>query len=328
MPERSRRTILVAVWLIASSISATAQDPQPQNTPTQEGQSGTAVENDGAKPFSIPFRIIEEPEAAISRKESEALSRQLQEKELIAQQGMNAATQSMNEATWWLVCLTWAGVAISLIALILLGWNLKLIRQSNKHAQAAANASLKAADAAAKSVDVALDADATMRSFGEMQVRAYLKADTFKLSPLEQNGFFLTFVIENTGSSPAFNIEGVTAVFSDSDYLLESPKELKGLHRLALRSSIQPNSQEVVGVPVWPSNSMSSDFKETSDLPVECVEVLVLYQTTFGRENGKICGDLSFRVSMPEHLDKVRETCELTNEQAFRCKRCAEPTLR
>ena len=95
-----------------------AQNEQVQTTTQQEPAQTT--------PFSIPIQIVEDDAAAEARERREAETRQHDKDDLIAQQGMNAATQAMNEATqrmaeyaFWSTLAIWIGTILLIGTLVL-----------------------------------------------------------------------------------------------------------------------------------------------------------------------------------------------------------------
>jgi hypothetical protein len=85
----------------------------------------------------IPVEIIGRQEAAEAREHSEAEAEQREIEDLIAQQGMNAATEAMNQATQRMAKYAfWSTVFVG-VGTVLLILTLSLTRQANKAARGA-----------------------------------------------------------------------------------------------------------------------------------------------------------------------------------------------
>lgn len=121
---RDYRIALIALGLILFCASGQAQEQAGERErEAQQQQAPTQI-----APIPLPIEIVEDQPAAEARERHEAEARQREIDDLIAQQGMNAATQAMNEATQdmrddtriqtWLIG---TGTAL-LIATLLLTW--------------------------------------------------------------------------------------------------------------------------------------------------------------------------------------------------------------
>lgn len=126
-------------WIIAVAfgLALSGQQARSQYHKTSDQAERAQESTQQANPFSVPVRIIEEPEEAQARQRAEQYSRNLNERDLVAQEGMNRATQSIKDATWWML---WSSVASTLFVAIgtgLLVWTLRLTRHANEAAQAA-----------------------------------------------------------------------------------------------------------------------------------------------------------------------------------------------
>ncbi|MBI1394183.1 MAG: hypothetical protein GC152_15745 [Alphaproteobacteria bacterium] len=148
--------------------SGQAQENQDETERTaNEQQKSTET-------FSVPVRIIEEPEAADARERGEQEAAEREQKDLLAQQSMDAATRRMSELAVWQTVL----IAIGTAALIYTLW---LTRQTNKAAWAAVNET---------------------RKIGEAQVRAYVAVVDGRYEFREAD-LIVSATIKNVGQSPA-----------------------------------------------------------------------------------------------------------------------------
>lgn len=122
----------VAFGLILLPVSGQAQG----ETDNEQGQAATHQEP--AQTFSTPIRIVEDEGEAEARQRREAEARQHDKDDLIAQQGMNAATQAMNEATQRMAGYSLLSVVFIGIGTILLVWTLFETRKATISATDAA----------------------------------------------------------------------------------------------------------------------------------------------------------------------------------------------
>lgn len=176
-------------WIFAAALGLIAALGQAQEqTQSPGGQAEQEQSPAKALPLPFPVEIIEDQSAANSRQRSEEEARQREIDDLIAQQGMNAATQAMNDATqrmaeyaFWSTVLVAAGTALLVITLL-------LTSQANRAAVAA--------------VEVT-------RAIGEAQTRAYLALPfrpnwtNFSRAKIPKSGF----IVDNFGQTPAYNVK-------------------------------------------------------------------------------------------------------------------------
>ena len=146
-------------------------------------------------PLPFPIEIIEDQAEsdARERREAEALQREIDD--LIAQQGMNAATQAMNDATQRMALYNLISTVLVGVGTVLLIVTLYLTRQANMSAQ--------------KAVEVT-------REVGEAQTRAYLGVADVS-ADLQGNDEFgwrvqILIDIKNGGQTPAKNIDVAVVV--------------------------------------------------------------------------------------------------------------------
>ena len=87
--------------------------------------------------FSTPVEIIESAGAAETREANEKAQRDLQQRDLAAQEGMNAATQSIDKTTWRMYIVSIINAVFVAVGTALLIWTLRLTSQANTAAQKA-----------------------------------------------------------------------------------------------------------------------------------------------------------------------------------------------
>ncbi len=144
----------------------------------QTEQGGAGSEQKPTFPFVFQVDVTESQAEAESSKRREAEARQREIDDLIAQQGMNAATQAMRQYSYVQTWLIGIGTALLIATLWL---------------------TIKANNSARDAVQVA-------REIGQAQTRAYL---SFKVDVSDtghnpdQNGILVTFAVNNSGASPA-----------------------------------------------------------------------------------------------------------------------------
>lgn len=187
MSFRSWLYVFALGLILAGSAQAQDQDAGPDNpTPPQQAQTF-----DLPNPF--PVIIIESDEATKTRQAEESISRQREEDDLIAQQGMNASTKAMNEATQSMKWASWVAAGLVGAGTILLIWTLFLTRAASASAQEAVNVT---------------------REIGRDQSRAYVHIKDAELTwggpKAESPNIRIT--VENTGQTPARWFEVVSHV--------------------------------------------------------------------------------------------------------------------
>jgi hypothetical protein len=181
--------IIAVVFGLTLTGSLQAQGQQEQSgsvTPIQQVDSDSTV-------FSIPVQLIESYEAAASRQREEAERKQREVDSLIVQQSMNTATQAMNEATQSMKLSAWVSNGLVLAGTVLLTWTLLLTNSANRAARYAVTVT---------------------REIGQAQVRAYMYAQEVKIEWDEKKREIrsVSFVIANSGTSPAINVQNYSAV--------------------------------------------------------------------------------------------------------------------
>ena len=180
-------TIVAIVGLGLSSTLGQAQEQQDQSDTT------TTNENNSAQllPVPLPVIVTEPEETANSRQsaEQEAAAREIAD--LVAQQGMNAATQRMADFASWQTWLIGIGTIVIIATLLL---------------------TLQANHAAIKSVQCQR-AWVLFRKYDQI----YIDTGTIETRDAKgvhvkpfQNGLGIKVVFENCGNSPAIDVESST----------------------------------------------------------------------------------------------------------------------
>ncbi|TCP27635.1 hypothetical protein [Rhodovulum adriaticum] len=210
----------IAIGLGLTASAATGQHTSNEHGEAQRAEAGTAEQSDQAEPFSLPVQIIESEEAAETRKRGETIDRKLQERDLVAQEGMNRATQSIEQATWWLLWVSALSVGFVGVGTGLLVWTLRLTRQANEAAQAAV---------------------AVTREIGKKQVRAYVGTTSTGFEKLSDDCILLSVGIHNSGLSPAFDLGVISEAFFAS-YPLPDERPMPTSHH-GFRTTLSPGAE-------------------------------------------------------------------------------------
>lgn len=115
MPIRYRLLVATAGFLTLLPVSGETQ----QQADSPQGQAESQQSPPEAFPAAIPVEIIEDKAEAEARKRGEAEAAEREKADLIAQEGMNAATQEINTATkamadyaLWQTRAAWAGTIL------------------------------------------------------------------------------------------------------------------------------------------------------------------------------------------------------------------------
>lgn len=202
----------VALGLTFSASLGEAQEQVP------EAQELPATQQEEAQPLPIPFpiEIVEDQAVTDARQRSDEEARQREVEDLIAQQGMNAATQSMNDATQRMAEYTFWSTIFVFVGTVLLIVTLLLTWQANK--------------AAVRSVKI-------VGELGEAQLRAYISFGGLRCishwedADPEKIFWRLHFNIKNTGATPARKVK-VRTHFQ----VVDAPTEV---------AQIPPNTEEM-----------------------------------------------------------------------------------
>lgn len=164
----------VSVGLAFSALGQAQEGEQQAERPANEQEAAT-----DDFPVPLPVVIIESDETTSARQSTKDEASNNQKADLIAQQGMDAATQRMANYAKWQTLL----ILIGTIALL---WTLYLTRSATKAAQ---------------------DAVGVTRKMGEAQTRAYLSVSPVSVSSFKAGEKMrIIYNIKNLGNSPAFGI--------------------------------------------------------------------------------------------------------------------------
>lgn len=181
--------LVLAFGLMISALSGQAQEQneEPQGAATEEQSQPQIL------PLPLPVEIIESDAAADARQRSEDEAKDREIRDLVAQEGMNAATQSIEAATKDMRDYALYSTLAVWVGTILLFYTLWLTRQANRAAQDAVNVT---------------------RDMGQAQIRAYVHLSRIDVegqsetTTVDLNSAAWSFiaVFQNYGSTPAIDI--------------------------------------------------------------------------------------------------------------------------
>lgn len=185
-----RNWIVVTAFGLALVVASLGQaQEQSQN---EQGSAAHQQSPAETLPLPGPLYVIEDEPTADARKRSEQEAAQREIDDLVAQQGMNAATQAMNDATQRMADFAYAQTWLVGIGTVLLFVTLWLTWQANQAAQ---------------------NAVAVTDRIGQAQVRAYISVDPAALPKLVIGEVpECRFSVKNYGQSPALKVSVVSAV--------------------------------------------------------------------------------------------------------------------
>lgn len=152
-----------------------------------EAPEQTATQQEGTQPFPIPVpvEIVESEESSQARQRSEEEARDREIEDLIAQQGMNAATQSIDAATQDMRDYALYSTLLVFVGTLLLFWTLRLTRQANA--------------AALKSVEIT-------EKMGRLQTQSYISFSETGMHFIYEENRVLALQVrpmfKNTGQIP------------------------------------------------------------------------------------------------------------------------------
>ncbi|MBX9847820.1 MAG: hypothetical protein K2X64_00895 [Rhodocyclaceae bacterium] len=192
----------IALGLMFSASLGEAQEQAP------EAQEQTATQQEEAQPLPIPFpvEIVEDQAATDARQRSEEEARQREIEDLIAQQGMNAATQSIDAATQDMRDYALYSTLLVALGTVMLGITLWLTRQANA--------------AAMKSVEVT-------ERMGRLQTQSYVSFAGTGMHFIHQDGETVAIQVrpqfKNTGQIPGV----IVSAFCHIQFLPDLHKRLE-----------------------------------------------------------------------------------------------------
>ncbi|MHB0952583.1 MAG: hypothetical protein ACYC10_11695 [Allorhizobium sp.] len=177
--SRGYRVYIIAFGLIVLAISGQAQDQ-----PYQADRSGGAEQSEPyTLPFSVPVKIVEEDAEANARQRQEAEAGEREKRDLVAQEGMNAATQEINAATQAMAAYAYWSTVLVGVGTVLLFVTLFLTMQATRAAR---------------------DAVSVTREIGEAQTRAYLEFHEVSATVTDDgSAILIKGSVLNSGNSPA-----------------------------------------------------------------------------------------------------------------------------
>lgn len=210
--------MFISRWIIAVALGLSLPNLlQAQNQQEQTNQSPAIEQSQTDDPvFSFPVELIESQEAAEARERRERESTQREIDDLIAQQGMNAATQAMNEATQSMKNSAWVSTGLVGLGTILLVWTLFLTRQANR---------------------AATEAVAITRTMGIAEHRPYVDLEVrppishWSIDDPSIIFWRLMVVINNSGNTPAHRLRMRSCWrLTDMDQGYEFPEGVAEVH--------------------------------------------------------------------------------------------------
>ncbi len=239
---------------LSGSVQAQQQNGTADQAPANEQDATDQL------PFTLPVVIIESDEASEARQSGETERTQREKDDLVAQQGMNAATQAMNNATQSMKWASWVSTGLVGLGTALLIWTLCLTRSATSAAKGAV---------------------AVTENIGKAQSRAYVHVKSIHMKAIDVEGekkSSCTFYIENSGVTPCkrFEICGGVDIKLSNEKIDALPKfEAKGVGWSALKGT------EVLKV------ARDFDMPEISDTTESyCVHIggVIKYTTFFDEE--------------------------------------------
>lgn len=170
-------------WIIAVAFALIGCLGQAQEQAQSGGRQAEKEQSPSDNPtVAVPVYVVGDQSAADARKRAEEEARQREIEDLVAQQGMNAATQAMNDATQRMAKYAFWSTVLVGIGTILLFLTLWLTREANKSAR---------------------DAVEITRRIGNTQLRAYVgPRDVF----FDLQTQTISFRIRNFGQTPAYDV--------------------------------------------------------------------------------------------------------------------------
>jgi len=169
--------------LLLTAFSSLGQSQE--KTQGKQGDAATQQKPAQKLPIPLPVKIISDKSTTEARERREAETSQREKDDLVAQQGMNAATQAMNKATQDMAFYSKLSTIFVGIGTVLLIWTLWLTWGANKAAVGAVDAT---------------------REVGQAQLRAYLRAEVTSGTIEINKPVIFNVAIENYGATPANNV--------------------------------------------------------------------------------------------------------------------------
>lgn len=200
----SRSAWIAGFAFIAITIAADSAAAQPSTEQTVPNKAQSQGQNNdgnkGAPSFSVPVRILAEPEQSEDAKRQQQITSQREIEDLAAQKSMAESAKQ----TVWLTVLSFALAIVGTGALI---YSLLLNRSATK----ASNEAVKAA----------IESNRIASANAQTELRAWIAYKEWSLggigSPGSVEQFQFTIEWVNIGSTPASNINAVTGEATNRD---------------------------------------------------------------------------------------------------------------
>lgn len=219
--------------------------------------------------------------------------------------------QAQEDMAVWAGKMFWATVAtaaLTLFGLILIGKTLRYTRIAADHTEemlAEAKETTNAANLAAKAAEVA---NTHAAKFAEMDTRAYLTAsDVSLIASDNENGIFVEVTIRNVGKSPAYNVTAVRFCICEAAQNLGEP--ISGIPEIGpertLVAVLAPGADAICSFPIFLNHAVDSSLVERPGEKVECVEVMIAYQSIYDVTRKQFSGDLGLAIEL--HDDLIEE---------------------
>lgn len=189
---------------LALAVPAVGQGQAENDGSRAEQTAAQGVEDGQSTPFAIPVRVVQPGVQQEAREHLQEEARAREERDVLAQEGMETATDRMAQLAFWQT--VFVGIGTLLVA-----GTLYLMVQANR-------AAIRAAEAANKTAEIT-------RDIGEKQVRAYLSIESVA-ARITKYGITPEIKIHNSGNSPAKAVQCVVNVgvrsnggYKRSDYM-------------------------------------------------------------------------------------------------------------
>ena len=231
--------------------SASLGEAQEQAPEAQE-QTANQQEETQPLPIPLPVEIIESEESSQARQRSEEEARYREIEDLIAQQGMNAATQSIDAATQDMRDYALYSTLLVFVGTLLLFWTLRLTRQANS--------------AALKSVEIT-------EKMGRLQTQAYISLSDVNLHyTLSEDGLPVALTVRplftNTGNSPGKIVFGFCHIQFFPDLFTHVDYRVTGNKWNVMNLVVGPGESRRIDSPVVPIGLIMGQLQEGRFLSV------------------------------------------------------------
>lgn len=295
--------MLIRASIVAIAFGLIAALGQAQEkTESAQRQAETQQEPAQALPIPLPVKIVEDEAASDARRSSEEETRQREISDLIAQEGMNAATQAMNGATQRMAEYAFWSTVFVAVGTVLLIVTLWLTLQANK--------------AAIKSVNVA-------EKMGRLQTQAYLSFGGTELFYLVEDGDPVRLQVrpkfKNTGQSPGKIVYGFCQIQFPADINAAIHCSVERADKYKINMSIGANEQRWIASPLIPIEIIKRAGDEGRRLVViGCVEFTDIFDDTPRVED--FCCSILFHSDPTKMVNGVGATHDWNAHQGYSVK--------